>query len=58
MNLLKQLVVIVIFTVSSLGASESAPISEKKSLTLEGARKVIAAAEAYAKEHIEVPVRR
>jgi glc operon protein GlcG len=51
MNLLKQMVVIVIFTVSSLGASESAPISEKKSLTLEGARKVIAAAEAYAKEH-------
>src|SRR6516164_9461991 len=51
MNLLKQLVVIVIFALSSLGASESAPISEKKSLTLEGARKVIAAAEAYAKEH-------
>jgi len=51
MNLLKQLVVIVIFTVSGLGASGSAPISEKKSLTLEGARKVIAAAEAYAKEH-------
>jgi len=51
MNLSKQLVVIVIFTVSSLGASESAPISDKKSLTLEGARKVIAAAEAYAKEH-------
>jgi len=51
MNLLKQLVVIVIFTVSGLGASGSAPISEKKSLTLEGARRVIAAAEAYAKEH-------
>ena len=44
MNLLKQLVVIVIFALSSLGASESAPISEKKSLTLEGVRKVIAAA--------------
>ena len=51
MSLLKQLVVIVIFTLSSLGASESALISEKKSLTLDGARKVIAAAEAYAKEH-------
>jgi glc operon protein GlcG len=51
MNLLKQLVVIVIFTVPTFGASGSAPISEKKSLTLEGARKVIAAAEAYAKEH-------
>src|SRR6516165_9996602 len=51
MNLLKQLVVIVIFTVSGLGASGSATISEKESLTLDGARKVIAAAEAYAKEH-------
>jgi len=51
MNPLKQLVVIVIFTVSGLGACRTAHISEKKSLTLEGARKVIAAAEAYAKEH-------
>jgi len=51
MNLLKQLVVIAIFTVPSLCASGSQPISEKKSLTLEGARRLIAAAEAYAKEH-------
>ena len=51
MNLLKELIVIAIFTTPSLGASGSQPISEKKSLTLEGARKVIAAAEAYAKEH-------
>jgi glc operon protein GlcG len=51
MNLLKQLVVIVIFTGPSLCASGSQPISEKKSLTLEGARRVIAAAEAYVKEH-------
>ena len=51
MNLLKQLVAIVIFTVPSLCASGSSPVSEKKGLTLEGARKVIAAAEAYAKEH-------
>ena len=51
MNLLKQLVVIVIFTALGLGASESAPIYQRKSLTLEGARKVITAAEAYAKEH-------
>jgi len=51
MHVLKQLVVIVIFSVPSLWASGSSPISEKKGLTLEGARKVIAAAEAYAKEH-------
>src|SRR5215469_581830 len=51
MHVLKQLVVIVIFTVPSLWASGSSPICEKKGLTLEGARRVIAAAEAYAKEH-------
>jgi glc operon protein GlcG len=51
MNLLKQLLVIVIFTVPCLCASGSSPVSVKKGLTLEGARKVIAAAEAYAKEH-------
>jgi hypothetical protein len=39
MNLLKQLIVIASFAVPSLGASGSAPISEKKSLTLEGAHK-------------------
>jgi glc operon protein GlcG len=50
MKLLKQLVVVVILTLPSFGAG-SAPLSQKKSLTLEGARKVIAAAEAYAKEH-------
>ena len=48
---LKQLIVIAIFAVPSLAASGPAPVSEKKSLTLEGARKVILAAEAYAKEH-------
>src|SRR5215469_8245270 len=51
MNLLNQLIVIAILTPPSLGASGSQPISEKKSLTLDGARKVITAAEAYAKEH-------
>src|SRR5215471_7940176 len=51
MNLFKQLIVIAILTPPSLGASGSQPISEKKSLTLDGARKVITAAEAYAKEH-------
>jgi glc operon protein GlcG len=51
MNLLKQLVVIAIIAVATLHASGSSPLSEKKGLTLEGARKVIAAAEAYAKEH-------
>jgi glc operon protein GlcG len=51
MNLLKHLTVIVIFIVPSLSGLGSTPISEKKGLTLEGARKVIAAAEAYAKEH-------
>jgi len=52
MSILKQLIIITIFSVPSLGASGLAPISEKKSLTLEGVCKVIAAAEAYAKEHI------
>lgn len=51
MKVLKQLVAIVIATVPGLCASGSSPISEKKGLTLEGAREVIAAAEAYAKEH-------
>lgn len=51
MKVLKQLIAIVIVTVPGLCASGSSPISEKKGLTLEGARKVIAAAEAYAKEH-------
>ena len=51
MKVLKQLVAIVIVTVQGLCAWGSSPISEKKGLTLEGARKVIAAAEAYAKEH-------
>jgi uncharacterized protein GlcG (DUF336 family) len=51
MNLRKLLVVVVIVTVPGLCGSGSSPISEKKGLTLEGARKVIAAAEVYAKEH-------
>jgi len=51
MNLFKQLIVIAILAPPSLGASGSQAISEKKSLTLDGARKVITAAEAYAKEH-------
>src|SRR5215470_18276136 len=51
MNLFKQLIVIAILTPPSLGASGSKPISEKMSLTLDGARKVIMSAEAYAKEH-------
>lgn len=51
MNLLKRLILVVVFTVPSLGALRSQSVSEKKSLTLEGARKVIAAAEAYAREH-------
>ena len=51
MKVLKQLIGILIVTVSGLGASGSSPLSEKKGLTLEGARKVIAAAESYAKEH-------
>jgi len=51
MNLFKQLFVIAILTSPSLGTSGSQPISEKESLTLDGARKVIAAAETYAKEH-------
>jgi glc operon protein GlcG len=51
MNLLKHSAAIVILTVPGLCASQSSPISEKKGLTLEGARKVIAAAEAYAKAH-------
>ena len=51
MKVLKQLIAIVIVTVPGLCAPGSSPISEKKGLTLEGARKVIAAAEAYAKEH-------
>lgn len=51
MKVLKQLIAIVIVTVPGLCASGSSPISEKKGLTLEGVRKVIAAAEAYAKEH-------
>ena len=51
MKVLKQLVAIVIVTVSGLCAWGSSPISEKKGLTLEGARKVIEAAEAYAEEH-------
>ena len=51
MKLLKYLSVVVILTIPSLCGSGSSPISEKKVLTLEGARKVVAAAEAYAKEH-------
>jgi uncharacterized protein GlcG (DUF336 family) len=50
MKLLK-LFALVVFALPSLGAPADAPISEKKGLTLEGARKVIAAAEAYAKAH-------
>jgi uncharacterized protein GlcG (DUF336 family)/mannose-6-phosphate isomerase-like protein (cupin superfamily) len=50
MKLLK-LFVLVFFALPNLGASGDAPILEKKGLTLEGARKVIAAAEAYAKAH-------
>jgi hypothetical protein len=37
--------------VATVGQMLKAPISEKKSLTLEVVRKVMAAAEAYAKEH-------
>jgi glc operon protein GlcG len=51
MTLLNRLIVIAIFTVPSLCAFGSSAISERKGLTLEGARKVIAAAEAYAKDH-------
>lgn len=51
MDLTKRLILVVVFTVPSLGALRSQSVSEKKSLTLEGARKVIAAAEAYAREH-------
>jgi uncharacterized protein GlcG (DUF336 family) len=50
MKLLK-LFVVAVFTLSSLGASGDAPVAEKKGLTLEGAHKVIAAAETYAKAH-------
>jgi uncharacterized protein GlcG (DUF336 family) len=50
MKLLK-LFVLVVFALSSLEASGDSPVTEKKGLTLEGARKVIAAAEAYAKAH-------
>jgi len=50
MKLLK-LFVLVFFALPSLGASGDAPVTEKKGLTLEGARKVIAAAEVYAKAH-------
>jgi uncharacterized protein GlcG (DUF336 family) len=50
MKLLK-LFVLVFCALPSLGATGDKPVSEKKSLTLEGARKVIAAAEAYAKAH-------
>jgi uncharacterized protein GlcG (DUF336 family) len=48
---LLRLFVLVFFALPSLGATGDAPVSEKKGLTLEGARKVIAAAEAYAKAH-------
>ena len=48
---LLNLFVLVVFALPSLAASRDAPVSEKKGLTLEGARKVIAAAEAYAKAH-------
>jgi glc operon protein GlcG len=50
MKLLK-LFVLAVFALPSFGTSGDAPVSEKKSLTLEGARKVMAAAEAYAKAH-------
>src|SRR5690349_20392681 len=50
MKLLK-LFVLVFFALPSLAASRDATVSEKKGLTLDGARKVIAAAEAYAKAH-------
>jgi glc operon protein GlcG len=50
MKLLK-LFIVAVFTLSSLGASGDAPVAEKKGLTLEGAHKVIAAAETYAKAH-------
>jgi glc operon protein GlcG len=45
------LFVLVVFALPSLAASRDATVSEKKGLTLDGARKVIAAAEAYAKAH-------
>lgn len=51
MNLSKRLIAIAILTLPGLGAWGSQPIFEKRTLTLDGARKVIAAAEAYAKEH-------
>jgi uncharacterized protein GlcG (DUF336 family) len=48
---LLNLFVLVVFALPSLAASRDATVSEKKGLTLDGARKVIAAAEAYAKAH-------
>jgi len=48
---LLNLFVLLIVALPSLAASGDAPVSEKKGLTLDGARKVIAAAEAYAKAH-------
>jgi len=48
---LLNLFVFVVFALPSLAASRDATVSEKKGLTLDGARKVIAAAEAYAKAH-------
>lgn len=46
-----KLFVVVVFALPSLGAFGDTPVSEKKGLTIEGARKVIAAAETYAKAH-------
>ena len=48
---LHKLFVLVVFAFPSLGVSGDTVVSQKKGLTLEGARKVIAAAEAYAKAH-------
>jgi uncharacterized protein GlcG (DUF336 family) len=48
---LLNLFVFVVFALPGFGASDAAPVIEKKGLTLEAARRVIAAAEAYAKAH-------
>ena len=49
--MVRLLVVLVMLALPSVSAFGDAPVSEKKSITLNGARKVIAAAEAYAKSH-------
>jgi glc operon protein GlcG len=50
-SLLKRCAVCVVLLSVYAGRTSSAQVTEKKSLTLEGARKVIAAAEAFAKQN-------